>query len=67
MSSMGSRRMRRWKLGDKSFERTAARRQLADAQAALAQAEDRDPEDVTDARRVVAEALQRLRDLEVAP
>jgi hypothetical protein len=64
MSSMGSRRMQRWKLGDKRFERTEVRRQLADAQTALAQAiQDRDPDTIAEARRAQADALQRLRDL----
>jgi hypothetical protein len=44
--------------------RNAIRRELADAQAALAQAEDRGvPDAVADARRVVSETLERLRDL----
>jgi hypothetical protein len=45
--------------------RAAIRRELADAQAALAQAEDRGaPEEaVAAARRVVADAIRRLRDL----
>lgn len=44
-----------------NLQRAVIRRELADAQAALAQAEDRDPEAVPDARRKVAEAIQRLR------
>jgi hypothetical protein len=48
---------------DARLLRAAIRRELADAQAALAHAEDHDPEAVAEAQRVVAEALQRLRDL----
>lgn len=46
--------------------RTAIRRDLADSQVALAQAEDRgDPEAIADAQRKADEALQRLRDLTI--
>lgn len=48
---------------DARLLRAAIRRELADAQAALAHAEHHDPEALEDARRLVAEVLQRLRDL----
>jgi hypothetical protein len=44
--------------------RAAIRRELADAQAALAQAEDRG-EAIADAQRKAAAALQRMRDLAI--
>jgi hypothetical protein len=50
---------------DQRLLRAAIRRELADAQAALAQAQDRDPEAIPDAQRKVGEALQRLRDLAI--
>jgi hypothetical protein len=50
---------------DQRLLRAAIRRELADAQAALAHAQDRDPEAIPDAQRKVGEALQRLRGLAI--
>lgn len=48
----------------KRLHRSAIRQQLADAQISLVQAiQERDPEAITEARRALAQALERLRGL----
>lgn len=52
------------KRAQRTLDRIEVRRELGDAQSALEQAiQNRDPEAITDARRAVADAIQRLRAL----
>ena len=58
-----SRRKRHERLDQRRFDLVCARRQLAEAQSALEQADHHDPEAISEARKAFVVARQRVRDL----